>query len=101
MGSDRVRFCIRVNPTKRNAKSRRIRLGIVRELCALLRYDRVNDLAFDFLLACLGSLRNCVERCVVVGLLSDLGNQFGVGDFAVSVNDNHSATQKAFERSVD
>lgn len=66
-----------------------------------LRCDRANDLAFDFAFACLGSLRNCVERRVVVRLLRDFGNQFGVGDFAVSVNDNHRAAQEALERSVD
>ena len=40
------------------------------------------------------------ERLVIIGLLRDLGHQFGIDDFAVPVDDHHRTSQQPFQRAV-
>lgn len=40
------------------------------------------------------------ERLVIIGLLRDLGHQFGIDDFAVPVDDHHRTSQQPFQRAI-
>ena len=40
------------------------------------------------------------ERLVIIGLLRDLGHQFGIDDFAVPVDDTTERRQQPFQRAV-